>query len=168
MPASSDIRGLHALALHVFGRMPTFLRIWAIRVIAPSHTVGALCILDHEGRLLMLRQRHRKGWTLPGGLINRGETAAQAVVREVLEETGLRIAVDQPFATVIEPSVRRVDVLFRVPVDRELAPRVAGEAVHAEWVHPAEVGEVDLPTMQALDELARYRAGHSHDGRLLE
>jgi ADP-ribose pyrophosphatase YjhB (NUDIX family) len=142
-------------------------RVFIVRRVAPAHTVGALCFLEHEGRVLLLRQRHRRGWTLPGGLVNRGETAVQAVEREVGEETGLRIVVGQPFATVIEPHVRRVDVLFRVTVDERPEVRVAGEALTADWLAPDELGEIDDPTTDAFAEWARYLAGRSHDGRFV-
>jgi 8-oxo-dGTP diphosphatase len=164
MLARSTIRGPHALALRVFRRMPAWLRVFIVRRVAPAHTVGALCFVDHAGRVLLLRQRHRRGWTLPGGLVNRGETAVQAVEREVFEETGVRVTVGQPFATVIEPRVRRVDVLFRVTVGERPEVRVAGEALTAEWLHPDEAGEVDEPTTDAFGEYARYLAGGSHDG----
>src|ERR687890_1668353 len=103
---SSSITAPYALALRVYAKLPRFLRLFIIRRVAPAHTVGALCFVEHEGRVLMLRQRHRRGWTLPGGLVNRGEGAARAVEREVAEETGLRISVGQPFATVVEPRAR--------------------------------------------------------------
>ena len=167
MLARSAIRGPHALALRAFRRMPTWLRVFIVRRVAPAHTVGALCFVEHEGRVLLLRQRHRRGWTLPGGLVNRGENAVQAVEREVFEETGLRIAVGQPFATVIEPNVRRVDVLFRVTLDERPAVQVAGEALTAGWLRPEDAGEVDEPTTDAFAERARYLAGGSHDGRVL-
>ena len=167
MLARSTIRGPHALALRAFRRMPTWARVFIVRRVAPAHTVGALCFVEHEGRVLVLRQRHRRGWTLPGGLVNRGETAVQAVEREVFEETGLRIAVGQAFATVIEPRVRRVDVLFRVAVAERPEIRVAGEALTADWLTSEELGEVDDPTTDAFAERARYLAGDSHGGRFL-
>jgi 8-oxo-dGTP diphosphatase len=167
MLARSSIRGPHALALRAFRRMPTWMRVFIVRRVAPAHTVGALCFVEHEGRVLLLRQRHRRGWTLPGGLVNRGETAVQAVEREVFEETGLRIAVGQPFATVIEPRVRRVDVLFRVTVAERPEVHVAGEALTADWLLPAEAGPVDDPTTDAFAELRRYVGGGSHDGHVV-
>jgi 8-oxo-dGTP diphosphatase len=167
MLARSTIRGPHALALRAFRRMPTWARVFVVRRIAPAHTVGALCFVEHEGRVLVLRQRHRRGWTLPGGLVNRGETAVQAVEREVGEETGLRVEVGQPFATVIEPRIRRVDVLFRVTLDERPDVTVAGEALTAEWLTADDLGEIDDPTTDAFAERARYLAGGSHDGRVL-
>jgi len=167
MLARQTVRGPHALALRAFRRLPTWARVFVVRRIAPAHTVGALCFVEHEGRVLVLRQRHRRGWTLPGGLVNRGESAVQAVEREVGEEIGLVISVGQPFATVIEPRVRRVDVLFHVTVDERPDVHVAGEALTADWLTAEELGEIDDPTTDAFAERARYLAGQSHDGRVL-
>jgi ADP-ribose pyrophosphatase YjhB (NUDIX family) len=53
--------------------------------------VGAV-IFDDAGRLLMVRRAHEPGrgrWSVPGGRVHPGETDAQAVIREVAEETGL-------------------------------------------------------------------------------
>lgn len=49
-------------------------------------------ILFREGRVLLVRRNIEPAiglWCLPGGFIEAGETAEQAVVREVQEETGL-------------------------------------------------------------------------------
>ena len=124
-------------------------------------------MIEYEGRLLMLNQHHRRGWTFPGGLLNRGEDADVAVVREVEEETGLRVTVELPFAIVVDASSRRVDILYWVQADHAPAVRASGEALTAEWVSPADMGLVDDPTAEALAEFARFRAGASHQGRLL-
>lgn len=162
----------YALALSVYRRLPAPLRVWIVRRVAPAHTVGALCLLEHDGRLLMLGQRHRRGWTFPGGLLNRGEDAATAVVREVAEETGLRVEVGLPFATVVDPGPRRVDVLFWVRAGSTPRVQAAGEALRAQWVSPEELGEVDVPTEHTLAAWLRFRApggetGDAHAGRLL-
>jgi 8-oxo-dGTP pyrophosphatase MutT (NUDIX family) len=172
MPDRPAISRTHATALAAYARLPRFLRIWLVRRIAPGHTVGALALIEHSGRLLMLRQRHRTGWTFPGGLLNRGEDAATAVVREVLEETGLRIEVRLPFTVVVEPSSRRVDVLFWVPADQGSGPapdvEAAGEALSAGWLPPDDdVEAFDEPTTRALAEFRRFRGGDPHAGRLL-
>ena len=51
---------------------------------------GALIQGDH---ILMVQHREptRSYWTLPGGGVEAGETPAEAAVREVLEETGVRV-----------------------------------------------------------------------------
>ena len=48
-------------------------------------------IRDPSGRVLLVRTRDDGIWTTPGGAIELDETPADAVVREVWEETGLRV-----------------------------------------------------------------------------
>ena len=60
----------------------------------PIIAVGAVVIND--GKVLMIRRAKppREGeWSIPGGRQDIGETVADAVVREVKEETGLDVAV---------------------------------------------------------------------------
>ena len=57
--------------------------------------VGAV-LRDATGRLLLVRRANEPGrglWSVPGGRVEPGETPAEAVVREVAEETGLAGAV---------------------------------------------------------------------------
>jgi ADP-ribose pyrophosphatase YjhB (NUDIX family) len=71
---------------------------------SPLLGVGAIVI--QHGRVLLVQRGHEpaKGqWSLPGGLIDLGETLHKAVAREVLEETGL----------VVEP-VELVELLDRI------------------------------------------------------
>jgi ADP-ribose pyrophosphatase YjhB (NUDIX family) len=55
--------------------------------------VGAV-VHDALGRLLLIRRGHAPSaglWSVPGGRMERGESEAEAVVREVAEETGLLV-----------------------------------------------------------------------------
>lgn len=52
---------------------------------------AAAVVLDEDGRMLLGRHEVGDRWVIPGGIIDPGETPAQAVVREVREETGLDI-----------------------------------------------------------------------------
>jgi 8-oxo-dGTP diphosphatase len=55
-------------------------------------SAGAL-IFDHHGRLLILKPTYKKGWTIPGGVMEAGgETPWRACQREVREETGLPVS----------------------------------------------------------------------------
>ena len=49
-------------------------------------------VYDEQGRILLVQQSTNGVWTAPGGSIDPGETPADAVVREVWEETGLYTA----------------------------------------------------------------------------
>jgi len=57
-------------------------------IILPS---VAAVISDEAGRLLLQEKSSGEGWSLPAGAIELGETPEQAIEREVLEETGLRV-----------------------------------------------------------------------------
>ena len=48
----------------------------------------------HDGKLLKVRHSYRRGWSLPGGVVRRGEDPRFAACREVREEVGLNIQPD--------------------------------------------------------------------------
>ncbi len=62
----------------------------------PTTRVSVLVITDDKRILLV---RHRKGnrlyWVLPGGRLEYGETFSECAVRELREETGLDVEIDQ-------------------------------------------------------------------------
>lgn len=68
-------------------------------------SAGAL-IRDGRGYLLILKPTYKKGWTIPGGQIDEGETPWQACRREAREECGITVG-----------SGRLVCVDFRPPRD---------------------------------------------------
>ncbi|MHC2219467.1 NUDIX domain-containing protein [Rhizobium leguminosarum] len=51
----------------------------------------AAVIHDHAGNLLLQGKASGEGWSLPAGAIEPGETPQEAIIREVMEETGLTI-----------------------------------------------------------------------------
>jgi 8-oxo-dGTP pyrophosphatase MutT (NUDIX family) len=57
-------------------------------------TAAEAVVFDEQGRLLLIRRADDGLWALPGGLINPGETPAQAAVREIREEAGLVVEAD--------------------------------------------------------------------------
>jgi ADP-ribose pyrophosphatase YjhB (NUDIX family) len=58
-------------------------------ILVPSVSV---IVFDDQGRLLLVRHAgDRDGWAVPGGAVDIGESPARAAVREIREETGLRI-----------------------------------------------------------------------------
>ena len=64
--------------------------------------VGAV-ILDEDGRILLIKRGHepaRGKWSIPGGRVEAGESAEDAVHREIREETGLSITLVREVGTV--------------------------------------------------------------------
>jgi 8-oxo-dGTP pyrophosphatase MutT (NUDIX family) len=69
------------------------------RTAPKDHMAGVAILAQSEGRIVLLHSyRHALGskvWDLPRGFIDAGETPAQAALRELTEETGLRCAPDE-------------------------------------------------------------------------
>jgi ADP-ribose pyrophosphatase YjhB (NUDIX family) len=52
-------------------------------------SVGDAAVIDDKGRILLIRRADNGKWAMPGGAFEVGETPAEGVVREALEETGV-------------------------------------------------------------------------------
>jgi acetyl-CoA carboxylase carboxyl transferase subunit beta len=118
------------------------------------HCAGAV-VRDGEGRLLLIQRANEPGrgrWSLPGGRVEPGESAAAAAVREVHEETGLEVAVTGLLGTVALPGGYTVDDFSAVVNGGTLVP--GDDALDARWFALSELGSVPLTT-GLLDELAR-------------
>lgn len=159
---------LRRFALRVYRALPAGPSHLVTRAIVPSYTVGAIAIIEFDGQVLALRQTHRTGLSLPGGHVDRGEQPHDAVVREVWEETGLRVTAGDVFATVFDPQFRVIDVIFRMRCEQEPQVQVGSEATGYEWIDPTRwpVGEADESTQRILRGIAAAHA-EPQPGRLL-
>lgn len=104
-----------AVLLAAYKRLPPPARLFVIRRATPSFHVGALCVVTRaDGQILFVRQTYRRdGWGFPGGLLRRREEPADAARRELREELGIDVDLDGLPAVVIDPQMRRIDVVFR-------------------------------------------------------
>ncbi len=59
----------------------------------PQITVDALIETENGGVILIERKYPPKGWAIPGGFVDPGESLIEAVKREALEETTLKVEV---------------------------------------------------------------------------
>lgn len=160
--------GAQTALLRAFRMTPAPVRRALVRAGTPSYTVGAVCVVEHAGSVLFLRQPHRGGWSLPGGLLDRGEAPAPGVEREVREETGLRVRVGVPVTALVEPAVRRVDVVYRVVVEERPEVVPGGEARGCAWLAPQEAArDADSATRSILAGLAEALADGARGGRLI-
>jgi mutator protein MutT len=117
-------------------------------VTGPTLAVGAIVVDDD--RLLLVRRGHGPAagtWSVPGGRVEAGETLAEAVVRELAEETGVEGVCGELMGwseLLDEPDTHLVILDFRVTV-MEATPPVAGDdATEARWVPLGDVAELAL------------------------
>ena len=113
------------------------------------------CFIEHDGDILLIKRANGKyqndKWSVPGGKIDKGETESDAAIREVFEETGLRI--DPKKMLFIERSyVRFTDfdfiyIFYRYVLDSKEKPKIvlsATEHTEYKWVTPKDALKEDL------------------------
>jgi len=110
--------------------------------------VGAI-VADGRGRLLMIKRGHEPGaglWSIPGGRIEPGETDAEAVVREMIEETGLTVEVGRLIGRVQRPGLSGavIDIRDYAATVTGGTLRAGDDAAAARWVTPAELEWLDI------------------------
>ena len=116
--------------------------------------VGVGAVIVEDGKVLLIRRRYEplKGhWSLPGGMVEVGETLEAALAREMLEETGLVVDVGpviEVFDRIMRDEDRRVRYHF-VLIDylcRATAGELrAGSDVDAAvWADPRQLAEYQL------------------------
>ncbi len=124
----------------------------------PEICVGGVAVRD--GGLLMIRRGHGPAggrWSVPGGRIEWGETAAEAVVREVAEETGLAVVCGPllGWAELIDDDSHFVVLDFEVTPLGTDEPEAGDDAAEAAWIDLDQVTELRL-----VDGLAEFLSDH--------
>jgi 8-oxo-dGTP diphosphatase len=153
------IAAVQRALLQVWRRVPRLARRWAVRVAAPSFTVGAACVIERDdGAILLVRLVYREAWGLPGGLVKRREDIATCGRREVKEEIGLDVELTSQPAVVVDSRPQRVDVVFRARpapgVDPATARPVSAEIREVRWFPADEMPRLQHEAVTALMALA--------------
>lgn len=78
--------------------------------------IAVSALIFDEGRILLALRRDIGWWNLPGGGMEVGETVEETVHREVLEETGLEIEIEQLVGVYSKPQKQELVLTFRCQV----------------------------------------------------
>lgn len=113
----------------------------------PETCVSAVVVED--GQLLLVRRGRGPAageWALPGGRVERGETVAEAVTREVVEETGLQgvCGAFVGWSEFIRPDMHAVILTLRVHLFEYGEPVAGDDAAEAGWVRNQDVADYRL------------------------
>lgn len=133
------------------------------------HSVSvAGVIVDDRGRALLVQRRDNGHWEPPGGVVEANETIPDALEREVLEETGIKIALPATLTGVYKNMTGLiVSLVFRCEAI-DGAPSTSEETRALRWATRDEV--IDLAdeayAIRVLDALdaASPPAIRAHDG----
>ncbi|WP_409264213.1 NUDIX hydrolase [Pseudomonas sp. KCJK9000] len=124
--------------------------------------IAAALLIDPQGRTLLVRKRGTQAFMQPGGKIDAGESAVQALVRELHEELGLLIEPEQavhlgqfsaPAAN--EPGYQVQAELFRVDSAEAVAP--AAEIEEVLWLAADQAANLTLAPLTRDLILPLYR-----------
>lgn len=152
---------MRRLGYGVFYALPSPVRRQLVRLVVAKYTVGAVALVrDAEAvgpdRLLLLRQPPGVGWTLPAGLLQRGESPIEGCARELAEETGLRLRRDELAPSVPNAVIHHrgmwVDVVFdaSVPASQVVFTVDGAEVLEARFHRVDNLPPLTPPTARLL------------------
>jgi len=104
----------------------------------PTWNFSVVIVQNKEGKYLAVNETRQRGWWLPAGRVEPGETFEQAAHRETLEEAGIKILLKGILR--VEYTASKSDSRMRVvyyahPADDTLPKSIPDEeSLGAEWV----------------------------------
>ena len=132
------------------------------RRLYPEKPMVGVGVLIRDGDLYLLIKRAAEPdaglWSIPGGLVELGERAVEAAVREAKEETGLDVEIEEVLG-VVDKIIRDEDSRIKfhfIIVDYVASPKggsltASSDALDARWVKVDEFPAYDLsPTLVEL------------------
>jgi 8-oxo-dGTP pyrophosphatase MutT (NUDIX family) len=106
-------------------------------------------VVDGAGRVLLIEHTYIKGWYMPGGGVERGETTELALARELMEEAGIEV-IGRPRLLSVHDNGAKFPgdhvLIYRVDNFREGPPTQKGEILNRGWFAPDALPEETTPS----------------------
>lgn len=125
------------------------------RRIDPAPGIGVGCLVERDGSLLLIRRGKEPSyglWSIPGGRLKYGEVLHEAAEREVREETGISVEVEEVVA--VYDLIERDDLGYvayhYVLIDFKASyisgdVKASSDALEARWIPIHEVMRLEMP-----------------------
>lgn len=147
--------------LFIYKNLPKSVQRAIVRTLFPTHIIAAkVLLMNNEGKFLAVKTTYNNGWDIPSGHSDKGESPDSAAVRELFEETGIKVDKLEQKAVVFQPIMNTVQVLFFGKLDHSATPKADNiEISEVRWV---ERGEIDLNpyALEALTVLLDHKASY--------
>ncbi len=157
---SRQVARVRGAFYRTFYRLPSRWRRRLVRLASQKYIVGGVVLVrdtdrDAPDRLVLLRQPPGHGWSLPAGLLKRGEPPAVGAARELFEESGIRVSASDlvPMSpnAVVHANGRWVDMVFEARVPASVTFAVDGAEVYeAAWHRIDALPPLTPPTARLL------------------
>ena len=110
---------------------------------------GAYCLLYVDDKVLVIKNSYKDFWTIPCGMIDRGETPLEAAAREVKEEVGIFLTHDQMLfrKVILNTSEYKKDHIHLFECRLSKLPKVVidnREVVDFSWLSRSDIREFPL------------------------
>jgi 8-oxo-dGTP pyrophosphatase MutT (NUDIX family) len=135
-----------------------------------KHSVSvAGVVVGDDGQVLLIQRRDNGHWEPPGGVLELNETFEEGVIREVLEETGIKVAVGSLTGVYKNMELGVVALVFRCS---QIGGSLTGspETVAARWFEKADAAAMMSPAFAVRVTDALEQTGvhaRAHDGSSL-
>jgi 8-oxo-dGTP pyrophosphatase MutT (NUDIX family) len=135
---------------------------------APKRFATSVMMIEtRSGEILVVKSNYKSYWTLPGGVIDPGESPLESAMRETFEEVG--VTVDPAHVTFVAVVDRRSDIaetyqfIFKTVIDNDMRRRItlqATEIQESAFVTKQQVRGGDRPFAKSLTHWVNGTMGY--------
>ena len=134
----------------------------------PRPAVTADCVVitrEAEPKVLLIQrgfEPYKGCWAFPGGFMNMDETADQCAIRELEEETGLKVSTVYQIGTYSkvnrDPRGRTITVAYIAIIDSPLEVQGQDDAAKAEWFPISDLPELAFDHEEIMSDAINFYA----------